>query len=216
MANKCEKVYESNIPWPHRTWVTHTRVAGAESETGRDAWKKGKFPLRDSQGTRLSQARRQNVHFISGKVPERTKLGQVLWGSGKANKSPSQGTIQVHLNPQMEQGSKGFIRKSVVRFVGVCDIIHGSQQKDGPSGLQRSISQTAVLNLLALAKRKKERKKGRNHRLHGKFWRSWWVPSFSTLSKIQLLLASYLYSCTGIALLDLHHYSADQDPWAIG
>lgn len=58
----------------------------------------------------------------------------------------------------MEQGSKGFIRKSVVRFVGVCDIIHESQQKDGPSGLQRSISQTAVLNLLALAKRKKRKK----------------------------------------------------------
>lgn len=194
MANKCEKVYESNIPWPHRTWVTHTRVAGAESETGRDAWKKGKFPLRDSQGTKLSQARRQNVHFISGKVPERTKLGQVLWGSGKANKSPSQGTMQVHLNPQMEWGSKTAKASSENQWSGllvcVCDIIHQSQQKDGAWELRGSASQTAVLTLLVPAK---------NDQLYERIPRSWGVLAFSTVSEIQLLLASYLYSCTGIA-----------------
>lgn len=91
--------------WGHESH-THTRVAVAESGTGRDAWKKGKFPLRDGQGTGLSQARRQNVHFISGKVLEKSGPGQVLWGPGKAHKSASQGAILIHLNQEMEQGSK--------------------------------------------------------------------------------------------------------------
>ena len=78
----------------------------AESRADEDAWKKGKFPLRGGQGAEHGQALQQNVHFISGNVPRRTRLGQVLWGTGKANKSPSQGTIQVHLNQETEQCSR--------------------------------------------------------------------------------------------------------------
>lgn len=87
---------------PGWTWVTYTRVAMAENGAGWDAWKSGKFPLSDGQGIGLSQVLRQNVHFIRGKVPGRTSTGQVLWGWGKTNKSPSQGTIQVHLNQEMQ------------------------------------------------------------------------------------------------------------------
>lgn len=110
MANKCKKVYESNIPW------LMAACSGHESHTPEWQWqrarqagmhgRRGKFPLRDGQWTGLGQALQQNVHFISGKVPGRTGPGQVLWGSRKANKSPSQGTIQVHLNQQTERRSK--------------------------------------------------------------------------------------------------------------
>lgn len=49
----------------------------AENEADWDAWKTGKFPLRDGQGTGLGQALWQNVHFIRGKClrePGRAKF----------------------------------------------------------------------------------------------------------------------------------------------
>lgn len=186
---------------PGWTWVTHTGVAMAENGAGWDAWKTGKFPLSDGQGIGLSQALRQNVHFIRGKVPGRTRTGQVLWGWGKTNKSPSQGTIQVHLNQetQYSKTTEGSSEKRacyiipLLRFVCVCCIVCESQQKDGVSGWQRNKAQTAVFKAVIPSRRmqtlQKDPEKLRN-----------------------LCILNNLCSWAGIAQLDLHHYSADQDP----
>lgn len=121
-------------------WVTHTRVAAAESELGRDAWKQGKFPLRDGQGAQLSQTLWQNVHFISGKVPGRTDPGQVLWGSGKAHKksaprkhtcSRTNAARQQRSHQRMDQRCiKAHRVTPAVWLEGVYDIIDHSLQKD--------------------------------------------------------------------------------------
>lgn len=77
--------------------VSHSHQSGSGTERDRQRCiRRGKFLLKDGQGTGLSQARRQNVHFISGKVRERTGPGPVPSGSGKAHKSASQGTILIH------------------------------------------------------------------------------------------------------------------------
>lgn len=156
MANKCKKVYESNIPW------LMAACSGHESHTPEWQWqrarqagmhgRRGKFPLRDGQWTGLGQALQQNVHFISGKVPGRTGRAKFFEAREKLIKVQAKEPYKYTWTNRRSDAARQ--RRShqktdqrdinacyiipVVRFVSVCGIIcQESTERWGFSATER-------------------------------------------------------------------------------